>query len=636
MADDDKNSGDAFDPWADLESDASPAADGFSFSFEDASLDAEVADGSAESPEEMTSSDDAPPAAEQPAFAEGGDTADLGDVGDVGDFGDFGDMMEAGASMDVTDAFPGMDDLASLDAGETPEEKQADDALAASWLDEPAADAGGEREIDLQFGEAAEAPVETTLGVFSPDDTDATDEPQDAIEPFADSAAAGEPSEIEIGTGTSAISSPSDIDAMEGFAGFGEPGDAPSPDDEPAEQFSFGDMASQAGETTADETETIAFAAAAAGAAVAVAGGDAAAPTPAKRPGRAKPKKQSGIGQMLGVVLGGAMAIPITLAILIWGFKKDPFKVTKHVPESVAFLLPAQFQKGYVKPLEGGPDLSDAPSLDDLPSADTAVVDPATEPAPADVATEELVAEEPLAQEPADEPAAMEEPEEPASGEVAASNEPMEEPAVPESPPAPPAAPEPPPLDTAALDGAVGDASTALDALRAVVDPDDPVRKTLMIDWYKHVARVAEELALLEREAADTARPLQATPENVAALHAAVVATPGLIDDLERLSRNWLAYSKRPSDGVVLPATFGGARRVGPFWRSQVTIAEAGGKSREVTVISRTEPAVLPGDVVLVTGLVLAGDVVWGADVRSARADPAAEPSADPFATPDL
>lgn len=614
MADDDKDTGDAFDPWADLDADPTPAADGFSFSFEDVSLDTDLSEAKADDPAAPPTPAPVTPSADAPAH-------------------------EAPVA---EDAFAAMDALADAESDEAPS-APADDALATSWLDEPAAEEGTAPEIDLPFEAALESPGETTLGVFAPDDGD---EPQDAAEsPAADEAfvdsfaTAADQSAIEIGTGGSGIQSPSDIDAFDTFAEFGEPGEAASADDEPADAFSMAVADAGPDKSPGDEAETLDFAAAAGGAAVvggaaaalADTADDAAAPAPKKRPARAKARKKSGIGQMIGVVLGGAMAIPITLAILIWGFKKDPFKVTKHVPEAVAFLLPAQFQKGYVKPLEGGPDLSAAPSLDDLPSVDTAVVDPAAEPLPGDVAGEPM--EEPAVNEPA-EPSAQQEP---ATDDVAGSAEPMEESAVSEPAPAPPAAPEPPPLDTVALDRAVDDASTALAALQAVADPTDPVRKTLLIDWYKQLARMAEELALLEREAADTARPLTATPENVATLHAAIVGSPGLVDDLERLSRNWLAYAKRGSDGVVMPAAFGGSRRVGPYWRSLATIAEAGGKSREVIVISRTEPAALPGDTVLVTGLVLDGDVVWGADVRSAKADAAAEPAAgDPFATPDL
>lgn len=94
-----------------------------------------------------------------------------------------------------------------------------------------------------------------------------------------------------------------------------------------------------------------------------------------------------------------------------------------------------------------------------------------------------------------------------------------------------------------------------------------------------------------------------------------------------------------------MPATFAGARQVGPYWYSRVSMAEAGGRSREVAVISRAEPAAAAGDAVLISGLVLDGDVLWAVDVRSAAAQPAissppvapataAEP--DPFGLPDL
>ncbi|MCX7430425.1 MAG: hypothetical protein NTY17_05400 [Planctomycetia bacterium] len=89
------------------------------------------------------------------------------------------------------------------------------------------------------------------------------------------------------------------------------------------------------------------------------------------RPAAAK-KKGSGFGQMVGVVLGGLMALPITYAILIWGFQKDPFKLGKQVPSQLAFLLPEKLQPGYQRPRKAGagPNLDAAPSLDDLPSAD--------------------------------------------------------------------------------------------------------------------------------------------------------------------------------------------------------------------------------------------------------------------------
>jgi hypothetical protein len=85
-----------------------------------------------------------------------------------------------------------------------------------------------------------------------------------------------------------------------------------------------------------------------------------------------------------------------------------------------------------------------------------------------------------------------------------------------------------------------------------------------------------------------------------------------------------------------MPATFSGARRVGPYWCSRVSIAEAGGASRELSVISRIEPVALPGDAVIVMGLVMDGGVLWASELLSASAasNPAAVAEPDPFSQP--
>jgi hypothetical protein len=196
---------------------------------------------------------------------------------------------------------------------------------------------------------------------------------------------------------------------------------------------------------------------------------------------------------------------------------------------------------------------------------------------------------------------------------------------------------EPEPLDLGSLEAAVAEATAAFDAVQAVVDPADPARKTLLVDWYRQMARVAQELAMLEHVANDSGRPLPAIPAAAADLGGRVLATPQLADDLARLARNWLTYSRRDGDGVVMPATLSAARRVGPYWCSRVTIAEAGGASRELSVISRIEPAAVPGDPVVIMGLVMDGGVLWASDVRSATAvAPAAAVEPDPFGQPGL
>ena len=167
-------------------------------------------------------------------------------------------------------------------------------------------------------------------------------------------------------------------DDFDGAADFGEPVNEAHSDDM---SFNAGLIGGASPFADSDEVEPVADAAerwpddpasiplntavaatGAAGAALAMAG---------DRPAAAK-KKGSGLGQMVGVVLGGLMALPITYAILIWGFQKDPFKLGKQVPSQLAFLLPQKLQPGYKPPrkADAGPRLDAAPSLDDLPSAD--------------------------------------------------------------------------------------------------------------------------------------------------------------------------------------------------------------------------------------------------------------------------
>lgn len=336
-----------------------------------------------------------------------------------------------------------------------------------------------------------------------------------------------------------------------------------------------------------------------------------------KRPARpGKPaKKGSGIGQMIGVVLGGATAIPITMAILIYGLGKDPFGITKSVPAEVAFLLPEKFRPGFKKPTakKPGVDAAGPSALDDLPTVPVAVdqageptVDPAP-PEPANVSGE-IAPDVPSAPAPRPDAAV------PALDDTGLDS--LDTTLTPPIPPSPPAPAEPPPLDTAALDDAVGEAAALCEAINAVDDRAGKAYNKLRIRWYRALARVAQELVGLEHAAASSGRPLAGPPENVAALQGTIGGHQTLVAELAALAPEWLTYANRGSDGVVLPATFESARRVGPYWAARVSLAVPGGDARTITVISRSEPAALSGDAVIVTGLALDGVVIWAADVR--------------------
>jgi hypothetical protein len=515
------------------------------------------------------------------------------------------------------------DQVVEHDAGVTAD----DPAAAAPVADaEPAAadPADAAAEADAAIGDWLSEAADGDAAASSVLEAGAFAAGEEAVDELPDFLA-GE-SSVNIGTGMSGILSPSGIDAAaddvpeasaEGedpFAGFAsEPldwGDPVSTGDQ-----GDGELTEHASADEAAETFDIASATTLAGVAAFTASDDGARPTAgkAKRPAPARKKKPSVIGQLVGVVLGGALAIPITLAILIWGFGKDPFNLAPMLPESVAFLLPAKFRPaGAAGGLPQLPSLDDIvgtspgggegpaddeaalPSADDLPGTepepeptDLAAIDSAP---PAGEALMDLVAEPVLSVPP---PVAV-------------------EPVLP---------PAPEPLDLERLGAAIAEAQAAFEAVTAVDDPSDPVRRRLLAKWYRSLAGYAEELAAVERLAAETGRPFDAAVEQGEAIRADLADHPHLRAELSGLTRDWIAYAKRPSDGVVAAATFVLARRVGPYWRSQVSLAATEKlPARELVVLTRVEPAVAPGDEVLLVGLAVDDDVVWASDLRPAAA----------------
>lgn len=581
MADDKGNP--APDPWANIDSGQTEGADdGFSFSFdalEEPAADAEVPSGGFS----LTTDDDDEPLpadmfAAEPAAA-----------------------PEAAASHDAAS------DLAA-----------ADD-LAADWLASPPASTEPAADLADDLADELSPAVEDD----DPFSFVAADRGSTA-ESIAESSLVAGSSAIEIGTGQSGVTSESDIvadDTSVGNSGafdFGEADDSlpagaepgpfdatafaetepvawPAGDDEPGsgesgDEFGFGAVVEEA----EPAAESLAMGAAA-GATAAV----ATAAKKARAPAQAKPAKQGGLGQMIGVVLGGLMALPITYAILIWGFGKDPFKFTKSVPPDLAFLLPAKFQPG-ARPA-GLPKLDRAPSLDDVAQSAPAEVPevPPAEPEPSEPGLE------PEAAQPAAEPgdlADLAAPERPATEPIAAA-----------------AAPEPAPLDLSAVEQAVTAATEAIDAV-AAVEADDPARKKMLVGWYKKLAKVGEELALLETVAADSGRPLAAAPDAVAGLYGRIADSEGLVEDLKRLCRDWVAFRKRPADGVLLVAMLDDVKKVGPYWCSTVSLEMADGSTKQVSVISRIEPQAAAGDRAVVAGVVFDDDVVWATDCRRLEA----------------
>jgi len=517
-------------------------------------------------------------------------------------------------------------------------DSSAETDMVEEWLEEPVADGGNE----------------PPFAVFPGDDVHEQGADADADGSTIQSSA------IQIGTGKSGIVSSNDVISLDDWS-TSEATSAPDlPGSDAASGIESDDelLAAFGGsEFTAPEIAPPEFAEESFGAGEfggAVAGGALAAgvngfdqsagfdegavtqPVAAPVKKKSKPVKNAkaqggGIGQMLGIVLGGAMAIPLVFGILVglmWAGVNVPVgrAIGRALPESLAFLVPENFRPGFKKPLGAGlPKLDQAASLDSLPQGAEGVDAPtATDAEPA--------AEVPVAAAPADEAVAESappaEPAEPAGQPAAPADdlfteEPAKE-AVKE--PAAPAVPEPEPLDFSALEAAIAQAETAYDEL-ALVDAEDPVRKKVLVGWYKNLAGVAEQLVMLETAAADSARPLDKTPEQMEGVYAKIIGNDTTVGDIGKLSGMWLKSKKRPVDGAVLLATFNGVRQVGPYWSSSVTID--GAEPKSVTIISRREPTAAAGEQVLVTGVLFDGDVVWAADCRSL--EQAAKPVEDLF-----
>jgi hypothetical protein len=604
MADDDKQNDSGSDPWAGIESSSTPdLSEGLGFSFDE--------------PAE-SSADEANPFAGLEADSSA--TSPAAEPAAVGE-DDVGDWLKEEAAESV----------APLSVFSPDEPAMSDDDVAAMLEGDGSAAGIPDVTAAAPAEESADGPSEPEPAFpFSTDDVQADDAepivaaPMEAEEELSWGAvgqADAEAGDAE-GAGDDAAPAGGDFDFMGGGTEAVEDAPLAFAAEDPA---AGGEDLFSAG---------VGDAAAVGGVAVGAAAGAAAAAAKAKpavkRPA-AKPAKKSGLGQMVGVVLGGVMAIPITLAILIWGLQKDPFKIAKYVPEDYKFILPQKLQ-GKKQVAARGPDLTQAASLDTLPPGDGAqpTASGDGEPAaPADGSAPDAAAggEKPMKQPGLDDLAASVSPD-PTAGETPKPAAPTEPPPATEPPPPP----EPEPLDLSGLDAAVTEATTAMEAVAAADAGDKKARMRLLAGWYKSLAKVAEELAMLERVAADSGRPLEAPPEQFVKLHAAIAAEPSMLEELGTWGRNWIRFSKRGSAGIVLPVTFDSAARLGPFWSAKVLIDDGTGKTEEIALVSRAEPAALAGDKLVVTGLLLDGDVIWASDWRKPGAE---EPAADkPAASP--
>lgn len=697
--DDERNS--AEDPWADLVADA--AGDDGVGAFDFATLDAGSREETSAAAAEAHESPAEDPFAELAAASSADPFAALADaVHAVTDDNPFGvvteDVVESSAEDEDEDAGEVVPSHGSL-TGAFPEEPAPsadDEALDGDLFAELVGGDGpsDHRSADLEDGEAvARGPFDVfegrdepetgddgvaddggtavgtetpALSVFSPasgmeeDSAAAADAGDDPFD-FGSAAAPFDDVSDEAGVAAAAAGDPDSSAALaDGAWGSLDESAAGSNDEaSPWDQID-GASGNEAARDEFGEEEAAAgfFAASAVEPAVGVAAvasgaGAAAAARPAARPAAPK-KKGGGLGQVLGIVLGGAASIPIVLALLIglmWLGWPDTIGMRRWLP-GASFILPRPRQ--VARKTEPSPRAQNGGGLESLPGlaglepaasepnqggtgerqkAFDAAVDEAPADAPQDAVADKEMSDDPLGGTApgAKSPAPNDDGDAPAAADLAAAIPAVDPLAIVPSTPMPPALadllntppvavppppPEPEPLDVASLDAAIEEAVQMADLLTEI-GSDDPQRKRQMVAWYRSLTRVAEELAMLEAVAVDSGRPFEEASMRLDPLVPTLQPDSPLVSDLTRLARNWLSFARRDSDGVVLPVTFDSTRAVGPYWCSKVLVEEADGQSREVAVVSRQAPVAELGERCLVTGVIFDGGTVWAADVRS-------------------
>jgi hypothetical protein len=332
-----------------------------------------------------------------------------------------------------------------------------------------------------------------------------------------------------------------------------------------------------------------------------------------------------GLGQMVGVVIGGVLAIPVTLAILLFGFQRDPLHVTPKVPDGLRFLLPSRFRSAgeerRTDKTTGGPGRLTLDQISSPPASVTTTAEPAPEPSitpaaatPAPV--EGAIVEGAIAPAPAPADAV-----ELAGSGLPASPQPIEEVEIVVDPVLVDAGSagieagrESAGIDLATVTAAIGVATNATDTLGEGAFGGDPAARELaLVGWYRSLSLVALELAKVERAAIESGRSSSEVIDRFAELRTRLALDRH--DDLELLGSMWLASEKRPSDGAILVATLEAVRPVGPWWGGRLAVG--GEAPHGLSFLSRSAPMAQPGDAVIVVGVLGESDTIWAVDIRT-------------------
>jgi len=386
----------------------------------------------------------------------------------------------------------------------------------------------------------------------------------------------------------------------------------------------------------------------------AAAGGAKPDDMPVVMPTPTPPARRRGIGAVGSAMLGGLCALPLTYAILIWGFQRDPLQLAPLLPGAAAFLLPTALRPGTeiavpspapAAALESRPV---APQLaDDLESPGVAQAGPPGHSSALEIQQEVAVDETPAR---ASQPAGVEDkvglgafgeegslragagqdlPLVPADLEAGGRKETGENSSTTIAPAAPANDHESlsPPEESlnpavgmalAAVGRAEKKASVALQSLVEAPTQAGAQRDRLRVRWYRALAEMAGSLAAYERTAVEAGQPSVEMPGVLSLLQNTTVGDGSVQQDLEELGCMWLTSVRRTSDGAVLAGTLEEVRPSGPYWRSQVRSTRPQG-TLAWSFISRDRPAADPGERVVVMGVILDDDMIWAAGCQSLR-----------------
>ena len=343
-----------------------------------------------------------------------------------------------------------------------------------------------------------------------------------------------------------------------------------------------------------------------------------------------------GLGQMVGVVIGGVLAIPVTLAILLFGFQRDPLHITPKVPDGLRFLLPSRFrsvgEERRTDKTTGGPGRLTLDQISSPPDRVTTTAEPVPEPSITPAAATPAPDEGAIAPAPADAPADAVEL---AGSGLPDSPQPIEEVEIVVDPVLVDAGSagieagrESAGIDLAPVTAAIGAATNATDTLGLGTFGGDPAaREQSLVGWYRSLSLVALELAKAERAAIESGRSSSEVIDRFAELRSRLAIERH--DDLELLGSMWLASEKRPSDGAILVATLEAVRPVGPWWGGRLAVG--GEAPHGLSFLTRSAPMAQPGDVVIVVGVLGESGTIWAVDIGTLPAvGKAADDAVDP------